>query len=115
MAWAAASGAARLSAGLETGRGEGDDMGAWAGAGAGGGGGAKWYFHDPHTGHCKPGGLADSLAIAPLAFNPMGLLTLGLAMARQSADTVCADAAQAHPALRDFLSSAFYPVIQSSP
>jgi hypothetical protein len=79
------------------------------------GGGAKWYFHDPHTGHCKPGRLADSLAIALLAFNPMGPLTLGLAMARQSADTVCADAAQAHPALRDFLSSAFYPVIQSSP
>jgi nitrogen regulatory protein P-II 2 len=35
-------------------------------------------------------------------------------MARQSADTVCADASQAHPALRDSLSSAFFPVIQSS-
>ena len=44
----------------------------------------------------------------------MGPLTLGLAMARQSADTVCADASQAHPALRDCLSSAFFPVIQSS-
>jgi nitrogen regulatory protein P-II 2 len=59
-------------------------------------------------------GVADSLANAPLAFTTTGPLTLGLAMARQSADTVCADAAQAHPALRDFLSSAFYPVIQSS-
>ena len=115
MAWAAASGAARLSAGLETGRGEGDDMGAWAGGGgAGGGDGAKSYFHDL-TQVVSGQGLADSLAIALLAFITMGPLTLGLAMARQSADTVCADASQAHPALRDFLSSAFYPVIQSSP
>ena len=44
----------------------------------------------------------------------MGPLTMGLAMARQSADTVCADAYQAPPALRDCLSSALFPVIQSS-
>jgi len=88
-------------------------MGAWAGAGAGGGGGAKWYFQDP-TKIVAGQGLADSLANAPLAFFTMGPLTLGLAMARQSADTVCADASQAHPALRDCLSSAFFPVIQSS-
>ena len=80
-------------------------MGAWAGAGAGGGGGAKWYFQDP-TKIVAGQGLADSLANAPLAFFTMGPFTLGLAMARQSADTVCADASQAHPALRDFLSSA---------
>jgi hypothetical protein len=67
-------------------------MGAWARAGASGGVGAKWYFHDP-TKIVAGQGLADSLAIALLAFNTMGPLTLGLAMARQSADTVCADAA----------------------
>lgn len=66
-------------------------MGAWARAGAGGGGGDKWYFHDP-TKIVTGQGLAASLANAPLAFSTTGTLTLGLAMARQSADTVCADA-----------------------
>ena len=66
-------------------------MGAWAGAGAGGRGGAKWYWHD--SAKVVAGqALADSLAIAPLASNTTGPLTLGLAMARQSADTFCADA-----------------------
>ena len=37
-------------------------------------------------------GSADSLANAPLAFSTTGPLTLGLAMARQGADTFCADA-----------------------
>lgn len=89
-------------------------MGAWAGGGgAGRGDGAKSYFHDL-TQVVSGQGLADSLAIALLAFFTTGPLTLGLAMARQSADTVCADASQAHPALRVCLSSAFFPVIQSS-
>jgi hypothetical protein len=61
------------------------------GAGAGGRGGAKWYFHDPAKVFAGQA-LADSLAIAPLASNTTGPLTLGLAMARQSADTFCADA-----------------------
>jgi len=66
-------------------------MGAWAGAGAGGRGGAKWYWHD--SAKVVAGqGLADSLAIALLASATTGPLTLGLAMARQSADTFCADA-----------------------
>lgn len=54
-------------------------------------------------------GLAVSPACSPVASNTTGPLTLGLVMARQSADTFCADACQAHKSLRDCLSSALFP------
>lgn len=60
-------------------------------------------------------GLTDDLGYALVASNTTGPLTLGLVMARQSADTLSADASQAHQSLGDCLPSAHFPVFQSSP